>query len=815
MSRSRHERQLNDIPGPGTKIIVLSMTVVLVLCSITLEPISIAVSASGSLSDSSDLAIPYAKVSQSSYFAPFRSFEDIFIEESLRVPDFPSPTHFSRELVTNEQGDALGKTMFGRVYISSVANGFLQETAELPLRVGETGNVTLRMERSGAIVGRVLDELGDPMPGVIVDISGLTIYNEQGQVKACEIYASDISGHDGTYVITAGIEPSCEYRIEASVPSYTYYSPWYLNPFYGHLLREGTSGSSLDNITVLAFKDPYHFDDRYNSLLFNSTTLQRVKLLEDETTVVGIVISSVTPGKERSGLISGKVIDVYGKPIPNTMVRASTEDETNISESMTDTNGSFVIRHVSAGNYTIDFQPQDQRLVARHVTNVLLEEGQNVNVGETVAERSFSIGGRVLLSDGTPLPGVFVDIKPVELDKGYEHYYPCESCIVTHFSDELDQRGTDKQGRYFLAKDLPPGTYVVSVNSYELRVEDRIVKLEPNTITVIADDDQNSLIENADLVFNYTIIRNYADDNDMSIRFFGWVKDELGNPVGNVGISARPDTQYYDRTDFQALTDDTGFYSMNVRQSEMPENLTNISGWTIYVHPTSNYGQYDIYYEDMANKSFAIYNYKDGRGHQNVVADWGAEQRNDFTLRKFTSDDILQSTLDIAVFGEKAKYSLPAKQFTFTTGYDNEGSSEDVVIVTNSTLIGSWIDRSKNVVAVELDPVAGTVGTMEISIPKRLATGINTILFDGKPGNLGSPHTRSAEIAENATHTGVILAYSQDFKKIELQAATVVPELNAGMISIIIAISMAGFIAIVKQGTLILRLKTKLGRKVT
>ncbi|MGI0013478.1 MAG: hypothetical protein ACREBU_08580 [Nitrososphaera sp.] len=39
--------------------------------------------------------------------------------------------------------------------------------------------------------------------------------------------------------------------------------------------------------------------------------------------------------------------------------------------------------------------------------------------------------------------------------------------------------------------------------------------------------------------------------------------------------------------------------------------------------------------------------------------------------------------------GESARYSLPTKQFTLTTGYDLEGNSEDVSITTNSTLIGA------------------------------------------------------------------------------------------------------------------------------
>ena len=122
---------MNDILGARSKGTVFVIAIaVLVLCSITVQPISNATNASGSSSTILELPIPYAKVSLSSYFAPFRSFKDMFDEESLKVPGFPSPTHFSRDLVTNEHGNALVKTMFGRVFISSDANGFLQQSTE-------------------------------------------------------------------------------------------------------------------------------------------------------------------------------------------------------------------------------------------------------------------------------------------------------------------------------------------------------------------------------------------------------------------------------------------------------------------------------------------------------------------------------------------------------------------------------------------------------------------------------------------------------------------------------------------------------------
>lgn len=771
-------------------ILVVALVIV-ILSSVMVQPVTSTAYASSNSND--DIPIPYAEVSQSSYYAPFGAFEDLFSQESEKHPNFPWYTHFSRDLVTDEKGHASTETMFGRVYISSAANGFLQRSTELPLREGEIGNVTLTLKRTGAIVGTVYDDSGNPLPGVVVDVSGIAIYDEQGQAERCEIYANDISGYDGTYIITSGIDPNCGYRIQASVPSYAYYSQWYLNPFLRQQLGED-SADDPSGRTVLKFKDPYRQDDRYQSLLFNSTTIDRVKVEQDKVTVVNIVLHSMPAGKERSGSISGRVIDVNGNPISDAIVRASASDED--AESTTDRNGFFLIKKLKAGNYTVDVQPLDRRLVVRHVTNVIVEEDLSVNVGDIIGQRSASIRGKVTLSDGAPLPGLFVEIKPIKLEKGYENYYPCENCIVTYISDELDRRGTDKQGNYFLAKNLPPGTYSISVNNYELQLGDRTIQLEPITVTVDVHGEGKDIAD-ADLVFNYTVVQDFADLKDTTIRFFGFVRDVEGNPLSGIGITARTFIHGYGSIDRQTLTNESGFYSMYISQTDVPNNEDGMK-WTLYVDPTPNYGpSYNLYYEDVVRKDFAIYNYTEGKGQRDVIANWGDQKRLDYTLQRFTMEDILRSNIEVDVIGEVAKYNLPTKQFVLTTGY-GDGDSGDLYLTTNSTLVGAWLDTTNDTIAVEINPIAGTAGNLDIAIPKKVATGISTVLFDGREDTDDDLHARSVRISENATHTTVSLTYGEDFKRIELQAARVVPEFGTTTITIfVIATSIAGGVIVV------------------
>lgn len=731
------------------------------------------------------MPIPHAKVSQSSYYAPFGAFEDLFSQESGKHPSFPWYIHFSRDLVADETGHASSKTMFGRVYISADANGFLQRSEELALRDGETGIVTLKLERTGAIVGKVRDDSGNPLPGAVVNISGRTVYDERDQAPRCEVYASDISGYDGTYVITSGIDPGCEYRIEASIPSYAYYSKWYLNPFLHQQLGEADDREEIYEMTVLQFKDPYRQDERYPSLLFNSTTIERVKVQQGKLTVVDIILQSVPAGKERSGSISGRVIDVSGDPIADALVEARANEEN--AQGMTDRNGLFSINKVKAGNYTITVQPPDHRLVVRQAPNIIVEEGQHVEIGDIVGERSASISGRVMLSDRTPLPGLFAAIRPIELDERYDNYYPCENCIVTYIPDALDQRGTDSQGRYFMSKNLPPGTYNISVNNHELKLGDRTIRLEPSTLTV--DVRETKEVADADLVFNYTVIQDLADFKDASIRFSGFVKDEQENPVSGVGITARTFVPRYGSIEQQTLTDENGFYSMYVLKRDLPDNTDGLK-WTLYVDPTLYSSSYNIYYEDIIDKDFAIYNYS--QGQQDVVTNWGDQKRLDYVVQKFTADDILRSDIEVVVKGEAAKYRLPSKQFVLTSGY---GDDEDIHLTTNSTLVGSWLDTKNNSIIVEIDLIAGTFGQTDIVIPKKIATGISTALFDGQQGMDDSTNRRDVRTMENATHTTVSLTYAEDFERIELQAARVVPEFGSQLLFLAIGLAIIGIVA--------------------
>src|SRR6059036_1651597 len=109
---------------------------------------------------------------QSSEYGPFNSFEPYFEQESKSKQGLPWPIHVTQELVTNSEGHISAPTMFGRNWVGFgngwSANGFLGNTSELPIRDGKSGSATLYLERSGAIVGKVIDEHGLPVPGAVV-----------------------------------------------------------------------------------------------------------------------------------------------------------------------------------------------------------------------------------------------------------------------------------------------------------------------------------------------------------------------------------------------------------------------------------------------------------------------------------------------------------------------------------------------------------------------------------------------------------------------------------------------------------------------
>ena len=754
--------------------------------------------ANDSPSNANFIPIPYAKVMQSSEYGPFNSFEPYFEQESKSKQGLPWPIHVTQELVTNSEGHISAPTMFGRNWVGFgngwSANGFLGNTTELPIRDGKSGSATLYLERSGAIVGKVIDERGMPVPGAIV-----TSFN-----NGCSDYGYDVSGYDGTFIIQNFIV-DCDYFVEAGVGHAVTQS--YLNPERDRQqmvenTRENATANGIQDTTLLPlrFKNPVYTQDRP----FNSTAV-KIHAEKGKITYANITLPflTVNDGPYASS-ISGRVVEDNGNPVLDATVRAVTE--AFAPQTITDKSGHFTIVQLKPGNYSIEVEGLGRQYVSKNnYANVSVGSGQHIELPhDLMAERSSFIGGKMLLSDGTPLSGVWADITPIKLEGGYESYYPCRYCIAAGVSDlQFDRRGTDDNGQYFYAKNLPPGIYNVTLQDPEIRMPDKIIQIKPSSLLV--DTRNNKVIEDADLTFNYTIKEDFS--KQPHVRFFGYVRDGEGQPVKRGIINVKTNVVNGTR-DFTAYSDYKGYYDLYIlqRDPQYPYAIESDAkglNWTIDVDAGSaaTTNKQNIYLKETEDANAQIFF---DQAVQTVNAGWGSENNLNFTLHKFVAKDLLTSKINIDVLGKPAKYSVPQKEYVVSAEYLGDHyplNTKDVYISTNSTLIGVWLNTDKKSLIIDIDPVAGTSGIMDLTISKEMVPEITTLLFDSQARS----NTAAADsiVKTNSTHTILSLSYYHDFSKLEIGATNVVPEfgpyLPAMVILAVLTASLTIFIRVFRS----------------
>lgn len=721
------------------KIILFSISVIILISQIPLM-----------LAFSETIPIPNAKVWQSSFYGlplgPIPTAQLCQPGYNDHPPEhgqlhgkatnrtLPGAVYFSQYLMTDENGTVVTKIMFGRIYVCvNDVNGFLNSSTHLPLREGESAGVNLMLNRTGAIVGTVHDKQGNPIAGVKVGAGGYAYLDEDG-IRRCEAGTSDVTGYDGTFVLANNID-SCDYRVTASQIRYGEYS-WSLN--------SSLEKDELADRILRSFKEP-PYDQK-----FNYTTIDKIYVERNKIIFLDITLE---PLYEKTGTIVGRLVDNIGKPMPHVeVVAVSNEGD---AWAITDILGNFVIRNIKIGTYRMEIHANPE-FVVKTVNGINVQEGEEVNVGNIAVARSAAISGKIALSDGTPLVNSGIKIDPIFTESGYADYWPCPFCIATPLLYYVNEMRTDSEGRYNVTKALPPGRYEITVMPFRTEINGKLVETEPKSTIVDAYSGKET--KDANLVLDYKIIEDY--NLIRSIRFYGYVKDNEGEPVADVTVGINP---FFNGSDaFRTKTDNEGFYNLRVTEKNIPGG--NNLNWTLAVD-ASNGNMIELGPSHIdPNNSISVF-YEDERV-KDIPLDWGSERRMDFTLQKFYARDVLTSNIKIQVQGEAAKYSLPSK--TLILNAEGNGRKYDVYIRTNSTLVGSWIDSQKNSLIIEIDPITGTFGKMDLEIPKAVIDGVQNVLFDGQP--------REASISSNSTHTKVSLNYYHDSKRIEMVGSHVIPE---------------------------------------
>ena len=260
--------------------------------------------------------------------------------------------------------------------------------------------------QTGAINGRLTDIHGGPAAGVCVSA------NRSGQSPV-----STATAADGSYSLT--VAPAT-YTIEffPGCGGANYAIQWYLD-----------------------------------TLSYNGAT--------PITVAPGGTASSVDAVLSPGGMITGVVTDTTGKPIPGTCVFAYLQlpagQNITFNDEMTGADGSYSLRGMAAGSYTVEFVPscdQGAALAVQWYPGVASQDraqwlavapGQTLTgIGARLAVGG-QISGRVVDSQGKPLAGICVN--PSERNASGES--------VTYV-----EATTDYLGRYTV-NDLPAGNVIL------------------------------------------------------------------------------------------------------------------------------------------------------------------------------------------------------------------------------------------------------------------------------------------------------------------------------------------------------------------
>jgi hypothetical protein len=304
-----------------------------------------------------------------------------------------------------------------------------------------TANVDVRMDRAGAIEGKLIDEAGEPVTKMIV--SALQPNPSGGAPTIVRQAKTDDLGRFRIHTLPAG-----EFVIEAGAPEKTYYP--------------GTPNIADARAVRVALGE----DVRAVEFVLASTAA-----MPSAPVPAGQNPAVVGAG---SGQISGRVTAAKtGRPIRAASVRiVRWEGVTGAQTSTgTDAQGRFVFPSLRDGRYQLSvtadgYVPLElgQRSPREAGRPIDLAAGQTLDSADVALPRTSGIEGRLVDEFGDPAPGVLVQVARVEFAAGRSRLMPIGDPNQVLPTDDLGQ---------FRASGLAAGDYYLVALSGPFANEDR------------------------------------------------------------------------------------------------------------------------------------------------------------------------------------------------------------------------------------------------------------------------------------------------------------------------------------------------------
>jgi len=294
-----------------------------------------------------------------------------------------------RTTSTNLRGEyELRDLPAGRYTISVTRSGYLawEYGRRAPGEPGKTlqvdegailEKIDLAMPRAGIITGRVIDETGEPVPGVNVWIMRSEFYRGRRKlVPATSSAQSDDTGH----YRASGLQPGSYLAVA--------------------MLRETWVAGGEK-------KQVFGYAPTFFPSTATAAEAQRVSLAAGkEVSNIDIALVAM-PAATISGTAAradGTPLDAGSVSLQHNITGPSGSSFNSVGSARTDPDGSWRFRDVAPGEYEVSISTTNREGIRETADTTVIVSGVDIDGVSLVAEGPVTLSGSLVTDDGTPLP---------------------------------------------------------------------------------------------------------------------------------------------------------------------------------------------------------------------------------------------------------------------------------------------------------------------------------------------------------------------------------------------------------------------------
>jgi len=332
----------------------------------------------------------------------------------------------------------------GAYNLAVFAPGFVASSESLAIDgEGATRNMTIFMQQSAMLSGRVTNEQGEPLSGIVVAASSPHSVNY------------DITMDDGVFVLDTGLKTG-PHEIYAFKPGIDF------DLLQGLLNKPGLGMLDNNKASTTIFKS-----DDNNGYVSHVATVQ---LEQGKLTTLNVQLKG-------SHVISGRVMDSAGNAVPNVVVFAFDDRGAMANAAaVTDSDGRYVLGNdLAPGRYTIVIPSLFSESHAPTSVAVTVPAEHAIDF---VLNESSAINGRVVDSRGNPVAGASVLAISKNLDLN-------NTRLAQFLSAGVSATRTDPEGRFTIDSGIGSGTYVITASFGTVPVSGSVEALAGGSAEII------------------------------------------------------------------------------------------------------------------------------------------------------------------------------------------------------------------------------------------------------------------------------------------------------------------------------------------